>query len=302
MAYIIDTDPGIDDAMALMFAVKAGLDIVAITTVAGNATVENTTRNARHILTVLGRDDIPLYSGSKKPLKRDLVLSVVHGTSGLEGMSPKNPPCLTGNAVQKIIQTIRDNQEVTIIALAPLTNIAQAIQKDPKAMSKIKEIIIMGGAIRVPGNKNRVAEFNMFVDPDAADIVMRFPVKKTLVPLDACNRIKMRLSDFQKIKGVLREPLMRMARPYIENIYHEEGVRAAIMYDPLTIYYALKPRACRVRQYDICVETKGEHTCGMTVADLRVRGKPTNVNMVNVAENISEKAFKNDFIRFLSRE
>lgn len=300
MTYIIDTDPGLDDAMALMFAVKAGLDIGAITTVAGNATVENTTRNARHILAILGRGDIPLYSGSAKPLKRDLVLGMVHGASGLDGMSPENSACLTGNAVQKIIETVRRNQEVTIIALAPLTNIAQAIQKDSKTMSKIKEIVIMGGAIRVPGNKNRVAEFNMFVDPDAADIVFHFPVRKTLVPLDACNKIKMRLSDFQKVKGTLREPLVRMAKPYIKHIYREEGVRAAIMYDPLTIYYALKPRVCRVRQYDICVETKGEHTRGMTVADLR--RKSMNVNMTNVVENISEKAFKNDFIHFLSRE
>lgn len=298
MKYIIDTDPGIDDAMAIMLAVKAGLDIVALTTVAGNSTIEHTTRNARYVLDLLNRNDIPVYSGSAKPLKRDLTLGVVHGINGLEGIDQKSPVRLTHNAIEKILGIVSTNKEITIIALGPLTNIAKAIQKDPKAMSKIKEIVIMGGAIRVPGNKNRVAEFNMFVDPEAADIVLKFPIKKTLIPLDACNRVNMRLSDFQKIKGELKKNIMRIAKPYMNNIYREEGVYSAVMYDPLTVYYVLKPRACIIRKYDILVETKGDLTRGMTVADLR--NKPERKNMIDVVEKVSTVKFKKDFIGYLS--
>jgi len=200
---IIDTDPGHDDAMAIMLAVKSDVfNIMAITTVSGNSTIENTTRNARFILQVLGTEDITVYSGAEKPLKQDLIQAVVHGKSGLEGIDPTNSAKLTNNAVEKIISIIKENpEEVTIVTLGPLTNIASAIQKDPSTMKKVKEIVTMGGAINVAGNKNRVAEFNVFVDPDAAKIVFDFPVKKTLVPLDACNHVQLSLQDFKAIKN-----------------------------------------------------------------------------------------------------
>src|SRR3989344_4117202 len=159
---IIDTDPGHDDALAIMLAIKSDMfDIKAITTVAGNSTIENTTRNARYILNLLDREDIPVYSGAEKPLERKLIKAVVHGRSGLEGIDPKNEPRLTNDAVEKMISIVKDNSEITIVTLGPLTNIALAIKKNPGIMKKVKEIITMGGAIKVPGNKNRVAEFNI---------------------------------------------------------------------------------------------------------------------------------------------
>jgi inosine-uridine nucleoside N-ribohydrolase len=297
---IIDTDPGHDDAMALMLAVKSNkFDILAVTTVAGNSTIENTTRNARYIMGLL-ESKVPVYSGSKKPLMQSLTKAVVHGKSGLEGIDPKNRPDLTNNAVGKIVEIVTREKDVTLVTLGPLTNIAKAILKAPKTMVKLKEIVMMGGAVKVAGNKNRVAEFNIFVDPDAAKIVFDFPVKKTIVPLDACNNIKLYLDDFKKIRNKqLREPLLKMVVPYMNNTYKNEGVRAALMYDPLTVYYLLELKACATEMYNIKIETEGEFTRGMTVADLRM--KPEEKSNVCVVMQIDEAKFKECFIKTLSQ-
>lgn len=298
---IINTDPGHDDAMAIMLAERSKrFNILALTTVAGNSTIENTTRNARYILGLLGRDDIPVYSGSGRPLKRKLIQAAVHGKSGLEGIDPKNPPMLNGESVDRIIEIVDSRPgKVRIATLGPLTDIAKAIKKSPSIMKKVKDIVIMGGAIRVPGNMSRVAEFNFFVDPEAADIVMQFPVKKTLVPLDPCNSIGLTLRDFSSIKdAVLRNALLRMAEPYIRNLYKEGGDTVALMYDPLTIYCMLNPKAVKTYQCNVMVETKGELTYGMSVADLRrvTDAKPN----VEVVESISREAFRRDFVTYLS--
>ncbi len=303
MPIIIDTDPGHDDAMAIMLAVNSGaFEIKAITTVAGNSTIENTTRNARYVLKLLEREDIPVYSGATRPLQRELIQAVVHGKSGLEGIDPQNEPQLTGDAVEKIISILDGAPAgtITLVTLGPLTNLAQAILTKPETVKRTKELVIMGGAIKVPGNKNRVAEFNFFVDPEAADIVMRFPLKKTLVPLDACNHVRMEFSEFEQIQdSKLREPLLAMVIPYIKNTGLNEGVKAALMYDPLTVYSLLNPNVCDKREYNLIVETKGEHTRGMSVAEMRL-GKQEMPN-VTVIEKISAEDFKRDFIACLSK-
>ncbi len=296
---IIDTDPGLDDALAIMLAVKSGIfDIKAVTTVSGNSTIENTTRNARYLLKLLKREEIPVYSGSEYPLVKPLIQAVVHGESGLAGIDPKNEPVLNGLAVEKILEIVRENQEVTLVTLGPLTNIAKAITKDPECMKKIKEIVIMGGAIKVCGNKNRVAEFNVFVDPEAAEIVFNFPVKKTLVPLDACNKVELQLDDFEQLReSELYSPVMAMMRPYIEGIFKAEGIKAAIMYDPLTVYYLINKEACTIKNYDLRVECKGELTRGMTVPELRLSSqKDENISVV---EEINEESFRKDFFDIL---
>lgn len=300
---IIDTDPGHDDAMALMLAIKSeAFNILAITTVSGNSTIENTTRNARFVLQFLKREDIPLYSGASKPLKRDLIQAVVHGKSGLEGIDPTNEAKLTNNAVEKIISLVEENpNEITIVTLGPLTNIAKAIQKYPETMKKVTEIVIMGGAINVAGNKNRVAEFNLFVDPDAAKIVFDFPIKKTLIPLDACNQVQFTLQDFKAIKNIkLREILIKMMKPYIKNITKDVGVKAALMYDPLTVFYLLNRKACRSYNDNVQVETKGEITRGMTIIDKRVVTDGLKPN-ITIVTNINQLKFYNTFINLLSK-
>ncbi|MBN2459820.1 nucleoside hydrolase [Candidatus Woesearchaeota archaeon] len=293
---IIDTDPGHDDAMALMLALKSQIfKVHAITTVAGNSGIENTTRNVRFILKLLEREDIPVYSGAKKPLKRELVTAVVHGKSGLEGIDPKNPAKLTNNAVSKIISIVKENPgKITLITLGPLTNIAKAIKQNPRVMRKLKAIVMMGGAIRVAGNMSRVAEFNIFVDPEAADIVMGFPVKKAIIPLDACNHVVMQPSDFAKITNQsLAIPIKKMIKPYIANTLKVEGINGALMYDPLTVYYLINPKASKTKEMNVVVKTKGE-LAGMTAASKK---EPANVTVV---ERTSAKQFKEDFINILS--
>jgi inosine-uridine nucleoside N-ribohydrolase len=198
---IVDTDPGHDDALALMFLERSRLfDICAISTVAGNSIIQNTTNNARYILDLLN-SRIPLFSGAAFPLKRELIQASVHGENGLAGTVIKKQEPLSGNAPDKIIEIVKENpNQITVLALGPLTNLARAFQKDPSIIPLIQAVVIMGGAIAVPGNKNRVAEFNIFVDPDAADIVFRSKTQKTLIPLDACNHIFLSLEDFDMLK------------------------------------------------------------------------------------------------------
>lgn len=285
MKIIIDTDPGHDDALAIMLACKSSsLDVLCLTTVAGNSTIANTTRNARFVLGFLGRNDIPVFSGASKPLSRRLCQAVVHGKSGLEGIDPTNAAHLTNDAPKRIIDLVRTNPgEITIVALGPLTNIAAAIERNPDVMRKVQRIVMMGGAINVPGNMNRVAEFNFFVDPEAADIVARFPVPKQLVPLDACNGVVIGLENLHFIRDKsLRTLLNRMLKPYIANIAKDTGINGAVMYDPLTIFSLLNPRSCKIESFNMQVETIGEVTRGMSVVDKRqvTDGKLPNVDVV----------------------
>jgi inosine-uridine nucleoside N-ribohydrolase len=299
---IIDTDPGHDDALALMLACKSPeLEILAVTTVAGNSTIENTTRNARFILERIGASDLPVFSGAAKPLNRSLVQAIVHGQSGLEGIDPQNEPGLTNDAPEQILRIVKQNPKgVTIVTLGPLTNIARAMQKDPKTMRLVKQIVSMGGAIETAGNKNRVAEFNIFVDPEAADIVVRFPVPKVMIPLDACNHIRMTLTDFKQIRdSMLRPLLVKMMHPYIANLHKDAGIEAALMYDPLTVFYLLQPRSCQTKAYNIQIETTSELTRGMTVADRRAVTDGLAPN-ATVVINIPAKAFVNRFIGTLN--
>jgi len=300
MLIIIDTDPGHDDALAILLLEKSGLfDVKAITTVAGNSTIQNTTNNARYILDLI-KSNTPIYSGAEKPLKRDLITAVVHGEGGLAGAEIKKQEDLTGNASQKIIETIRANpNKVSLLLIGPETNVAQAFLKDPELPSLIKEIVIMGGAINVPGNKNRVGEFNIFVDPDAADIVFRADVKKILIPLDVCNEIFFSIEDFEKLKNSpLYEPIKKMMGFFIKGIQTFEKTSGALMYDPLAAYYLMKPMAFKTMPMDIKIETQSELTRGMTVVDKRNWGdKKYNID---VAISVDKKAFVKDFFNILN--
>ena len=298
---IIDTDPGHDDALAIMLIEKSELfDILAITTVAGNSTIQNTTNNARYVLDLID-STTPLYSGAPDPLKLKLVQANVHGPSGLAGATITKQERLTGDAVDQIISIIKNNpKEVTILALGPLTNLAEALQKDETIAPLIQEVVMMGGAIAVPGNKNRVAEFNIFVDPDAADIVFSAPVKKTLVPLDACNDVFLTLDDFKLLKNShLYKPIRAMMTHYIEGIRAFENTTGAIMYDPLAAYFLINPSSYITELMDVQIETQSELTRGMTVADRRKWGdKHPNVLVAKSADRI---AFVKDFLEILSR-
>ena len=298
---IIDTDPGHDDALAIMLIEKSELfDILAITTVAGNSTIQNTTNNARYVLDLIG-SNTPLYSCAATPLKIKLVQADVHGPSGLAGATITKKERLTGDAADRIIEIIRSNpNEISILTLGPLTNLAEALQKDKTIAPLIQEVIMMGGAIAVPGNKNRVAEFNIFVDPDAADIVFNASVKKTLIPLDACNEVFLTLDDFEQLKNSqLYEPIRAMMTHYIEGIQAFEKTTGALMYDPLAAYFIINPDAYVTERMDIQIETQSELTRGMTVSDRRTWGEK-HLNIL-VAKSADRIAFVKDFLEILNR-
>jgi inosine-uridine nucleoside N-ribohydrolase len=301
---LIDTDAGHDDVLAMLLLLKSGqVDVLAITTVAGNSTITNTTRNAAFTLELLDRKEIPVFSGYATPLKRKLVVAVVHGKSGLDGADTARTIFkLTRDAHLQIGRLVRENpHQVTILTLGPLTNIARAFLADPTLPSLVKEIVMMGGAVYVGGNKSRVAEFNLFVDPEAAEIVFKAKVKKTLVPLDPCNEVILSPDDFEKLRGsALYAPIRTMMEQFILGTERYEGTRGAYVYDAIAAYYLLKPTAFHCELLDIVIETKGEHTFGMTVVEQRkIEKKQPNVN---VALKIDRNRFVDDLLKVLKSE
>ena len=296
---IIDTDPGHDDALAIMLLIRSNaVNVQAVTTVAGNTDIQKVTNNARFILDLID-SNVPIFSGARKPLKKKQILANVHGKSGLDGANITKTEKLNELAVDSMIRIIRANpRRVTIVTIGPETNIAKAFIKDPEIPKLLKQIVIMGGAINVPGNKSRVAEFNIFVDPDAAKIVFDAPVKKILVPLDICNEIPMFLTDFNKIKGKLRSPILIMMKEFIKGIARYENFKGALVYDALATYFLINPKAYTLTKMDIKIETKGNLTNGMTVADKRLWGdKELNVD---VATKLDRNVFIKDFIKIMS--
>jgi len=298
---IIDTDPGIDDALAIMLLAKSNqVDIKAITTVAGNASIQDVNNNARFLVDLLELN-CPIYSGAEKPLVRDQILANVHGKGGLAGANITKVEPLNGQAVNKIIEIVRDNpNEVCLLVVGPQTNIALALQKDPELSSLIKQIVIMGGAIETNGNKSRVAEFNIFCDPQAAEIVFNSTTPKIIVPLDVCNTIPLFLEDFEKLKGSnLYETVMPIMKNYIRAIRQFENHQGALVYDALAAYYFLHPETFTLLDMDVRIETKGEYTFGMTVADRRVYTEK-EINC-QVTTKIDRAEFTKDFLSILAK-
>ena len=283
---VIDTDPGVDDALALMLALRSqALRVELITTVAGNVTVDIATANARRILSVINPPVWPvLAQGAARPLRRPLhTATVVHGPDGLGGLtqlrksdgSLRYPllqrPGVRQQAVQRLLRLVDTyGSKLTIIALGPLTNIARAVQAEPETMRRLGHLIIMGGAIGVPGNVSPVAEFNIFVDPHAADLVFTAGLPITLIPLDVTRQVRLTRAFFRQIvRGpgtALAQATRQMTRHLLQGPQQSQGMA---MHDPLAVAVALDPSLVRTTTLPVAVETRGQQTLGMTVADQR---------------------------------
>ena len=297
---IFDTDPGVDDALALMLLAKSKFaELLAITTVAGNSTIENTTANAQFLKSLL-KLNTPIYSGADSALKNPFTIARVHGTSGLSGIDHREVANITNNASQKLVQIIKANPgEVTVICIAPQTNLAKAIIDNPDLPKLIKEVIIMGGTYLSPGNKTSVAEFNVGLDPEAAEIVFESDVKKTVIPLDVCYQTPLFIKDFNKIKGELSSTILSLATPYIKALSKFEGQNGAIVYDALAVYYLLNSQAFKTEDYEIHIETSGKYSRGQMIVDRRAWGeKKPNATMVI---SLNRSQFVIDFLRILSQ-
>lgn len=295
---IIDADPGIDDTLAIWYVIGAQLyDVLGITTVAGNVSLELTTRNAQHIVNLVGAD-IPVWSGASTPLAENLRTGKVMGEHGLGDEQAPELVSLNGLAVEKIITVVRSNpHKISILAIGPLTNLAIAFNVAPDLPELIKEIVIMGGA-RDNANKNRVAEFNFYVDPQAAALVLHSAVKKTILPLDRCYETTIPIAKFEQLSHTsFFQSLMRMMGKYSELLKEDEAQEEIVIYDAVAAFVLMHPEHVTTEQFDLVVETKGEHTRGMLVFDKR-SVKSTNMN-AGFVTHVDKAAFEKDFLAAL---
>ena len=274
---IIDTDPGQDDAVAILLALASPdeIDVLGITAVAGNVPLKLTSRNARIICELAGRPDLLVFAGCDSPITRPLVTAEhVHGKTGLDGPNLPHPKIQLQDkhGVDFIIDTLKSNdpETISLCCLGPLTNIGVAFTKAPEIISKAKEIVLMGGAYFEVGNITPASEFNIFVDPEAAQIVLNSPIKKTILPLDVTHKIlvtKERNEAFRNLEttvGRIVAEMLEFSERFDKQKY---GSDAAPLHDPSVIAYLLKPNLFSGRFINVEIETKSELTLGMTVAD-----------------------------------
>ena len=271
---LLDTDPGIDDALAL-FLVLASPDvqIEAVTTVSGNVHVDFTTRNALALLELAGRPDILVARGSDRPLVRHPVIAdYVHGQNGLGGVmlpeSQRQPA--SSHAVDVIIQRILESPgEITLAAIGPLTNLALAVRREPRIAQTVREVLIMGGALRVPGNVTPASEFNIFADPHAAHIVLHAGWPIRLISLDATNRADMRREQFAALAASghpVTQCMKTMVDYHLDEFGKARGITAFHMHDPLCLAAAISPDLIDWKPAYVDVELSGTLTLGATVA------------------------------------
>ncbi|MGH1425252.1 MAG: nucleoside hydrolase [Pseudooceanicola sp.] len=288
---IIDTDPGQDDAVAILLALASPdeLDILGITAVAGNVPLALTQKNARIVCELAGRADMQVFAGCDRPLRRDLVTAEhVHGQTGLNGPALPDPVMALqdDHAVDFLIKTLRrePSGSVTLCPLGPLTNIATAFETAPDIIPRVGEIVLMGGAYFEVGNITPTAEFNIYVDPHAAEIVFNSGVPLTIMPLDVTHKAlvtKPRNDAFRAIGNRVGAAVADMT-DFFERFDKEKyGSEGAPLHDPCVTAYLLRPDLFTGRHINVAIETASELTLGMTVADWwRVTGRAPNAQFM----------------------
>lgn len=288
---IVDTDPSPDDAVAFLIALASPeeLEVLAITTVAGNVPVELTSKNALKALELANRTETPVYAGASAPLIRKLVTAEhVHGRTGFDGYNLPEPttPLAEGFAPEAIVDLVmsRPQGAVTLCCLAPLTNIALALAKEPKLAGHLKEIVLMGGSFSEGGNVTPAAEFNIYVDPEAAARVFECGAPITMIPLDCTHQARtteQRLTKLREIGSSVSEAfyhLLKFNKLFDEQKYGREG---GPLHDATVIAYLLKPDLFPGRKVNVAIECSSPLTLGMTVVDWwSVTGKPANVQVL----------------------
>lgn len=294
---ILDCDPGHDDAIALVLALASPeLDVKAVTSSAGNQTPDKTLHNVLRMLTLLKRTDIPVAGGAVKPLMRELIIADnVHGESGLDGPALPEPGFAPQNctAVELMARVLRESPEpVTIVATGPQTNVALLLNSHPELHARIARIVIMGGAMGL-GNWTPTAEFNIFVDPEAAEIVFQSGVQVVMAGLDVTHQAQIMAEDierFRQIGNPVATTVAELLDFFME--YHKAekwGFKGAPLHDPCTIAWLLKPELFTAIERWVGVETQGQYTQGMTVVDYYfLTGRRPNAT---VLINLNRQAF-----------
>jgi len=288
---IIDCDPGQDDAVALLlaFASPDELEVLGITTVGGNVPLDLTQRNARMMCDLAGKQDTPVYAGCAEPTVRPLITAeAIHGQTGINGIDVFEPetPLQSKHAVDFIVETLLAAEEssVTLVPIGPLTNIATAISREPAILSSVEEIVIMGGAMREGGNRTPSAEFNIIVDPQAADLVYCCGRPITAMGLDVTHQVLSTVDRVERIKA-LGNPvaidtaaMLSFFDRYDTDKYTSKG---APLHDPCTVAWLLKPELFEGKDCNISIETESELTMGHTAVDFwHVTDRPINTTWI----------------------
>jgi len=284
---IIDCDPGQDDAVMLLLAMASPeeFNILGVTTVAGNVPLKLTQRNARIMCDLAGRDDIAVYAGCAGPMQRELVTAEnIHGSTGIDGIDIYEPrtPLQEVHAVDFIVETLfaAADDSITLVPTGPLTNIAQAITREPGILPKIHQIVMMGGALCEGGNVTPSAEFNVYVDPHAADLVMHCGRPLVIASLDVSHQVLVTRKTVERIRA-MGSKVSRATAGMLEffNRFDTQkyGSEGAPLHDPCTIAWLLKPELFKGKPCNVEIETSSPLTLGHTAVDFwGVADRPVN--------------------------
>jgi inosine-uridine nucleoside N-ribohydrolase len=292
---ILDCDPGHDDAIAILLAFGCpDIELVAITTVAGNQTLEKTTLNARRICTVAGAHDVPIYPGCWRPLVRpQQTAAEIHGASGLDGPAFGEPtvPARDEHAVDYLVRTLMtEGEDITLVPTGPLTNVATALAREPRIAARTREVVLMGGSY-TRGNRTPAAEFNILADPEAAAAVFGAGWPVTMVGLDLTHQA-VATAEVMKQIAAIGTDVSAMVTALLEFYgasYRRSGVAAGgegpPVHDPCAVARVARPDLVAVRDAFVVVETRGEWTSGMTVTDFSGSlGRPANAQVATTLD------------------
>jgi purine nucleosidase len=303
---ILDCDPGHDDAIALILAHgNPEIELVAVTTVAGNQTIENVTRNALATATVAGIHGVPIAAGAQRSLIEPRVVGDVHGETGLDGPVLPEPTVSLDprHAVDLIIDTVLSSPagELTLVPTGPLTNIALAVRKEPRIVERVKEVVLMGGAYH-GGNWSASAEFNIAADPEAAHIVFGEPWPLTMVGIDLTHQALATpevLDRIRAVDGPVSRFVVDILDFFTESYRDIQGFQAPPVHDPCTVAYVIDPTVLTTRKVPLSIELTGSLTRGMTVADFR--SPPAPGCTTSVAVTLDQERFWNLVIDAITR-
>lgn len=274
---ILDCDPGHDDAIALLLAHgNPNIELLAVTTVVGNQTLDKVTRNALSVARIANITNVPFAAGAVRPLVRNVEIAPdIHGDSGLDGPVLPEPTIQLDkrHAIDLIIETIMSHppKTVTLVPTGGLTNIAMAVRKEPKIVERVKEVVLMGGGYHV-GNWSAVAEFNIKIDPEAAHIVFNEKWPVTMVGLDLTHQALATPDVIEKIKAIKTKPakfVLEMLEFFGKMYKQAQGFTYPPVHDPCAVAYVINPELIKTKRVPVDIELTGTLTLGMTVADFR---------------------------------
>jgi inosine-uridine nucleoside N-ribohydrolase len=306
MKVILDTDPGIDDALAfILLKAMPEISLQAITVTHGNTSVEKCTTNALKLVELLGMQDVPVAMGATEPLVRALsIAEETHGDTGLGHAVLPEPKTrvVQENAANLIIDVVNANPgEITILCIGPVTNLALALLKEPSLRKKIKNVVSMAGTIHYPGNATPSSEYNVFCDPESFDILLRSGIDLTIVPLDVtyqCLFTKAHVARLENAREDIRTFIDRSTAFYMEFHAEYQGIQGCAINDPLAAAILVKPDLVTYRDYYVDIELHGEFTTAKISADhFNATGKAANAK---VAMEVNVDAFMDFFIERVS--